>query len=317
MALARMLAQAGRMPSLAAAFASRPSSFATVAAAARLWSAAGGLRMSAAMSFYGVLSLAPLLLLLVGLLGWWVDRAVLEQGLLAQLATVIGTSGTALIQQTLASAQAPSEGITATAVGLAVLLVGATGVFGELQAALERLWTHGRAAAVRPPWWHAAALRLRGIGYVLVFGFLLLVFTAVSALLALFSGWLGQGLPFELLLRVVNEVLAFAICVALFLGLMRLSGGSRPPTRSLLAGAFAGAILFTLGRQLLAVYLSKAAVVSAYGAAGSLIVLLMWIYFSSAALLFGAALARAIEDARAPREAAAPVSGERLALRTP
>jgi membrane protein len=100
----------------------------------------------------------------------------------------------------------------------------------------------------------------------------------------------------ELALRVLNEVVAFAICAALFAGLMRLSGGARPRRRFLLAGACLGAILFTIGRQALAAYLAGAAVVSAYGAAGSLIVLLMWIYFSSAVLLFGAGCARALQE---------------------
>jgi membrane protein len=93
------------------------------------------------------------------------------------------------------------------------------------------------------------------------------------------------------------------ICVALFFGLMRMTGGEKPRASSLLVGALVGASLFTAGRQLLALYLSSAAVVSAYGAAGSLVVLLIWIYFSSAVLLFGAASAKAVEEQRVQREA--------------
>lgn len=267
-----------------------------IARAFQLWSEAGGMRMSAAMSFYGILSLAPLLLAIVGMLGWWMDRSVLEKGLLQQIGSVIGAQGTAVIAEALRSAQEPSQGIVASIAGFLVLLFGATGVFGELQNAFERVWSHGRGPAPKQNFLHTASLRLRGIGYILVFGFLLLVSLVVSTLLSMFSGWAGSWIPVEIAARVLNEVIGFAFGAALFLGLMRLSGGPKPRMRHLAFGACVGAILFTLGRQLMAMYLSGAAVVSAYGAAGSLIVLLMWIYFSSAVLLLGAASARAVEE---------------------
>ena len=269
-----------------------------LARAAQLWSDADGMRMSAAMSFYGILSLAPLLILLVAVLGWWVDRDVLENGLVTQISAVVGEQGAAVIRQALASAKEPAQGIFATLLGLVVLLFGATGVFGELQAALGRLWAQGGAAVVPQKWWHGASLRLRGVGYVLAFGFLLLVSLAVSTLLNLFAGWAGNRLPLEQALLVVNEALAFLICAGLFVGLMRMSAGPKPRWRYLVLGACVGASLFTGGKHVLAAYLSSAAVVSAYGAAGSLIVLLMWIYFSSAILLFAAGCARAVDEDR-------------------
>ena len=271
---------------------------APLARAAQLWNGAGGMRTSAAMSFYGILSLAPLLLAIVAILGWWLDREVIEKGLLNQLTIVIGDKGASVLADTLASAKKPAQGIAASVLGFGVLLFGATGVFNELLAAFEELWSFGLPPQPRAGLRHAAALRLRGIGYILVFGFLLLISLMVSTLLSLFSGWAGTQVPLELALRVVNEVVAFAICAALFYGLMRLSSGRgrKPKERYLLAGACMGAILFTIGRQALAAYLAGAAVVSAYGAAGSLIVLLMWIYFSSGVLLFGAACARALQE---------------------
>jgi len=272
--------------------------------AAQLWSNAGGLQMSAAMSFYGILSLAPLLILVVALLGWWMDRDVLERGLISQIGAIVGEQGGAIIKQALASAKEPAEGILATVVGFLVLLFGATGVFGELQEAFERLWAHGGDTPPKQKWWHTASLRLRGIGYVLAFGFMLLVSLLISTLLTLFSGWLGETFALETMLRVINEAAAFVICAALFVALMRISSGPKPQMRYLVVGAVIGASLFTLGRQLLAAYLSTAAVVSAYGAAGSLIVLLMWIYFSSAVLLFAAGCARSVQEEHARRDPA-------------
>ncbi len=266
--------------------------------AGQLWRDAGGAQMSAAMSFYGILSLAPLLIVMVGILGWWLDRDVLERGLVAQVASVVGDQGGALIKDALASAKKPAEGIVATLIGFAVLLFGATGVFGELQEALQRLWLHGTEAGARQKWWHTASLRLRGVGYILAFGFMLLVSMVISTLLGMFSGWAGGMLALETLLRVVNELIAFLVCAGLFVALMRISSGPKPRMRFIVIGAFVGAILFTIGKQLLTAYLSTAAVVSAYGAAGSLVVVLMWIYFSSAVLLFAAGCARAMEEER-------------------
>ncbi len=265
-----------------------------------MWLDADGLRMSAAMSFYGMLSLAPLLLLLVGVLGWWVDRGYLESSLVAQVQAVMGTQVADVVRQALASAREPAQGRLASLIGFGVLLSGATGVFVELQSALERLWQRDGDAPRGAAWWRMASLRLRGLAYVLALGFLLLVSLALSTLIHVFASWAGERLdavPLAPLLQVLNEGVAFGFAVALFVGLMRIGVGPKPALRYLVMGAVLGALLFTVGKQLLAWYLSTAAVVSAYGAAGSLVVLLMWIYFSSAVLLFCASCAQALQDA--------------------
>ncbi|MGZ5888033.1 MAG: YihY/virulence factor BrkB family protein [Ramlibacter sp.] len=272
--------------------------------AASLWSTAGGMRMAAAMSFYGMLSLAPLLLVMVGVLGWWMDRQMLQHTLVEQVGALVGPQGAAVVQHALASAQEPRQGAVATLAGFAVLLFGATGVFGELQESFARVWADG-GPVPKPSWWHSASLRLRGVAYILAFGFLLLVSLVLSTLLAIFSGWAGDYFALEAVLRLLNEMVSFGLCAALFVALMRLSGGPKPALRFLVLGGVVGAILFSVGRQLLTLYLSTAAVVSAYGAAGSLVVLLMWIYFSGAVLLFAASCAKAAEEARARRVAAA------------
>lgn len=272
-----------------------------------LWSGADGTRMAAAMSFYGVLSLAPLLVFLVALLGWWLDRDALERNLVEQFGAVLGTQGAGVVEQALASAQEPSQGLLASLLAFGVLLFGATGVFGELQSALHRLWSLERPEhAQDAPWWQGVSLRLRGIAYVAAFGFLLLVSLAVSALLAMVTSWAQDWTLLAPALRAVNELAGFAICAALFLGLLRMSKGPKPSLRFLLRGAVCGALLFTVGRYGLAMYLSQAAVVSAYGAAGSLVVVLMWIYFSSSALLFSAACARAWQELDSDKKQAQP-----------
>ena len=268
--------------------------------AVQQWLDADGLRMSAAMSFYGILSLAPLLVLMVAVLGWWLDRAYIETSLVSQISSVIGKQGAEVVKQAIASAQAPSEGIAASLIAFVLLLSGATGVFAELQDAFERLWRQGSGQTPTQKWWYSATLRLRGVAYILAFGFLLLVSLVVSTALGLVSTWAGSYLPIEKVAFGVNEVISFIFCVALFVALMRMSAGPKPSLRFLVMGASAGAVLFAVGKHLMALYLSTAAVVSAYGAAGSLVVILLWIYFSSAVLLLSASMARAWRDAAEP-----------------
>jgi membrane protein len=268
------------------------------------WLDADGLRMSAAMSFYGILSMAPLLVLLVAILGWWLDRSYIETSLVDQIRSVIGAQGADAVKQALSSSRKPSEGITASLLAFGLLLFGATGVFAELQDAFERVWRHGSEDAPQQKWWHGASLRVRGIAYILALGFLLLVSLAISTFLSLLSGWAGAYLPFEIIVWVLNELVLFSFSVALFVALMNMSTGPKPALRYLVMGAVTGAVLFEVGKYLMAIYLSTAAVVSAYGAAGSLVVMLMWIYFSSAVLLLSASVARSWSDESAIRRAA-------------
>ena len=269
--------------------------------AVQRWIEADGLRMSAAMSFYGILSLAPLLVLLVAVLGWWLDRSYIEISLVDQIRSVVGAQGAQVVQQALSSAREPSQGIVASLFAAALLLSGATGVFAELQDAFERLWRQGSGEALQQKWWHSASLRLRGVAYILAIGFLLLVSLVVSTFLGLASHWAGSYLPVEKIAFVINELVSFAFSVGLFVALMRISTGPKPSLRYLIMGAAVGAILFAAGKHLMALYLSTAAVVSAYGAAGSLVVILMWIYFSSAVLLLSASVARTLADEAAIR----------------
>ena len=269
--------------------------------AVQLWLGADGLRMSAAMSFYGMLSLAPLLLLLVGVLGWWLDRSYVETNLIHQVEDIMGEQVASVVRGALSSAQTTSQGVIASIVGFVMLLSGATGVFVELQTSLERLWNHGvEADKSGTPWWWSLLQRLRGLGYILVLGFLMLISLVITTALSVTTKWAGSVLHMEapgVLLSGMNEAVSFVITITLFVGMMRIGTGDKPRMRYLIAGAAIGAFLFTIGKQVLAWYLSTAAVVSAYGAAGSLVVLLMWIYFSSAILLFAASCARALDNA--------------------
>lgn len=267
--------------------------------ALEMWQDADGLRMSAAMAFYGMLSLAPLLVVVVAALGWWLDRALVESNLLEQVQAFTGERTASVVRAALESARQPAQGLWASAIAIVLLLWGATGVFAELQTAFGKLWRDPNAPFQgRPSWSVTATLRLRGLGYILAMGFLLLVSLMVSAGMAIASDWIGTHLPYKPLLVALSEGVSFLFAFGLFVGLMRISVNPKPRMRYLGWGALIGAALFTVGRHGLSAYLSGAAVVSAYGAAGSLVALLMWIYFSAAVLLLGAACACALQEAR-------------------
>lgn len=272
--------------------------------AALLWNHAEGLRMSAAMSFYGMLSLAPLLLLIVAIFGWWVDRNLLENSLIAQVQSVVGDRGADLVRQAMESAKVPADGVRASVIATVFLVVGATGVFAELEAAMERMWLQGEKAP-DTRWWHTASRRLRGVVYILVFGSLMLVSLVVTTAFHTVENQVARWHLLSPVLRLGNESLAFVFTAILFTGVMRMSSGPKPPMRYLLTGASLGAAMFAVGKHVLAFYLSNTASVSAYGAAGSLVVILVWIYFSSAVLLFSAGCAQALADASEPKKAPA------------
>ncbi|QHI98782.1 YihY/virulence factor BrkB family protein [Xylophilus rhododendri] len=263
--------------------------------AAVLWTEAEGLRMSAAMSFYGMLSLAPLLVLIVAVFGWWVDRNLLENSLVSQIQSVVGERGAEVVRQAMESARQPSQGLRASLIATVLLVIGATGVFAELESAMERMWLQGRKPP-DTPWWNTAKLRLRGVAYVLAFGFLLLVSLVVTTAFQMVEVQVARWHVLAPVLKLANESLSFVFTALLYTGLMRMSGGPKPPMRFLVTGACLGAALFAVGKHVLAFYLSTAAVVSAYGAAGSLVVVLVWIYFSSAVLLFSAGCAQALAE---------------------
>ncbi len=280
----------------------------TVWRAINQWIDADGLRMSAAMSFYGILSLAPLLVLLVAVLGWWIDKSYIEANLIGQIRSVIGDQGALLLQQAITSAKEPSEGLIASAFAFVLLLSGATGVFAELQDAFERVWRQGSAEVPKQKWWRGASLRLRGVAYILAFGVLLLMSLAISTFLSILSGWAGNYVAIERIGFVINELVSLAFCVGFFVALMRMSNGPKPSLRYLVRGSIVGALLFSGGKHLMAYYLSTAAAVSAYGAAGSLVVILMWIYFTSGVLLLSASVARAWHDQSMSRRTISPAT---------
>ena len=263
--------------------------------AVNLWLDADGLRMSAAMSFYGILSLAPLVALVVSVLGRWLDMETLEANLMARISAGLGQQAADVVQQSLANAFT-SDGTATSLVTFLVFASGALGVFAELLFAFERLWRFGRPNMPVLPWWNSVLLHLRSLLYIVVMGALLLVSLVASTVMTVMAGRVEAFVAVGPMLPWLSELVAFIACTLLFIGLMRMSTGPKPALRHIAWGAVVGAVLFSLVRHALASYLTSAPIVNAYGAAGSMVAVLMWFYISSAILLFAAAWARALDD---------------------
>jgi membrane protein len=207
--------------------------------------------------------------------------------LLAQVDGLIGRQGSEAVRGMIEHAQKPASGAFASIAGVITLLFGASGVFGELRSALNLIWDVKPASGAGL--WGTLRERFFSLGMVLAVGFLLLVSLVVSAALATLGKFFGGVLPMpEFVLNGINILVSLAGTSVLFALIFRYVPETRMPWNRIRAGAIATALLFTIGKCLIGLYLGKAAVGSAYGAAGSLVVVIVWVYYSAMIFLFGA-----------------------------
>ncbi len=259
--------------------------------------------LGAALAYYTVFSIAPILMIATAIAGYVFGADVAQTELLQQLQNLIGTAGAAAVQELLTSAHYSDKRGLAAVVGVVTLVIGATSVFGELQNALERVWQTPRPAR-QVGWWRFARSRVLSVGMVLGVGFLLLVSLAASAALAAFGGWLGAFLPqLDILLPALDIILSLVMASVLFAMIYKYVPRETIPWSDVWIGAGVTAVLFTVGKILIGIYLGKSSFNSAYGAAGSLIVLLLWIYYSSQVFLLGAEFTHVFAYERGSRSA--------------
>jgi len=242
----------------------------------------------AALSYYTVLSLAPLLVIAVSIAGLVFGRKAVQGEIVEQMKGVVG-SGAQAIQTMLAHAQSPSAGIVASVISFGVLLYGASGVFTQLRKALNRIWDI--PAGEGGGWWSMLREQVFSFAMVVGIGFLLLVSLLVSTFLNVVGKFASAHLPMGVF-HVVNWAFSMAVITLVFAMIFRFVPKQTLPWKRLWPGSFATAVLFTIGKDLLGLYLGRASVTSAYGAAGSLVVLLIWVYYSSQLFLFGAEFTR-------------------------
>ena len=258
----------------------------------------GNLSRGAAIAFYTVTSLAPLLLIVIAIAGLAIGQDAARTGVVDQFRDFVGAEGADLIKSIVARSSDPASGATATVFGVLMVLVTASGIFGEMQSALNTTWK------VKPPdepWWSLVRARATSLGLVAALGFVTMVSLAASAALSALGRELAMRTPIaSVVLSVLNTALSLAVFALLFAAIYKMLPDKPMRWRDVAVGAVVTAALFTGGKSLIGWYLGQAAPGSTYGAAGALIVLLLWAYYSAQIFLFGAELTKAIADARRP-----------------
>ncbi len=244
------------------------------------------LSRGASMAFYAVTSLAPILLIIVAIAGLVFGEDAARNALSGQFQALMGQQSAELLQSAIQNAGKKSSGIFATLVGIVTLIVTASGVFGEMQSALNTIWK------VNPQGTTVSRLiraRAASLGLVGALGFLLLVSLVASAGISALGDYVNEMLPFgTLILSVLNTVISFILIAVLFAAIYKILPDRKLEWGDVIIGALATSFLFTIGKSLIGWYLGTSAVASTYGAAGALIIILLWIYYSSQIFLLGA-----------------------------
>jgi membrane protein len=250
------------------------------------WSEDKASRLGAAVSYYTIFSMAPLLIVVIAIAGLAFGQKAVRGELVGQIQGVVGAESAQLIQTMIANASQPSSGILASIVGVVTLLLGASGLFGELQGALNTIWEivprpRGILATIRE--------RFFSFGMVIAIAFLLLVSLVVGAGIAALGQFAGGVLPIpELALQGINFVVSFAIVTLLFALMYKVLPDAVIEWHDAVVGAAVTSLLFAIGQLAIGLYLGHSGAASTYGAAGSLIVVLLWVYYSAQIFFFGA-----------------------------
>ncbi len=250
-------------------------------------------RLAAAVAFYTLLSMAPLLVIAVSVAGLVFGDEAAREGLMDQMRGMVGDSGAEVIKTALdKSAEKPKSGIFATVVGVISLLFGASGVFGELQDSMNTVWEvkvkEGRGV------WGMVKDRFLSFGMVLVIGFLLLVSLVLSTVVTAAGGYFQRLLPgLPWVPQALNVVLGFFVVALLFALMFKYLPDVKVGWPEVFFGAATTSLLFAFGKYLIGLYLGRAGVGSAFGAAGSVVALVAWVYYSALILFFGVELTRA------------------------
>jgi len=244
--------------------------------------------LAAALAYYSLFSLAPLVLIAVAVAGLVFGHQAAEGELYSQVAGLIGDASAKALQEIVARMnQEQGGGVVATIVGVATLLFGATGVFAQLQDSMNTIWkarsptTNGLLDFLR--------VRLLSFSMVLGIGFLLLVSLVLSAVLSALGDYLGTFLPGGAAVgHALNATVSLAVVTVLFAMIFKFLPDTRVAWKDVVLGALVTSFLFTIGKFAIGFYLAKASVASSYGAAGSVVILLLWVYYSALILYFGA-----------------------------
>lgn len=251
------------------------------------WMDDGALQLGAALSYYTIFSLAPMLLIAISVAGLIFGREAAQGELVGQLRGLIGQQGAEFIQTMVANAGKQGQGVLGTILGIVTILFGATGVFAQLQTSLNQIWDVEAKPAKGI--WGFLRTRVLSFGMVLGIGFLLLVSLVISAAVAALDTYAAGLFPgAEVVIGIISAVVGLGLITLLFAMIFRYLPDVKIAWKDVWVGAAITSLLFLIGKVLIGLYLGNSSVASTYGAAGSLVILLLWIYYSAQILFFGA-----------------------------
>jgi len=263
------------------------------------------LSRGAAIAFYAITSLAPVLLIVIAVAGLVFGQEAAQNAISGQFSALMGKQAADLLESVVANASAESSGVLATIVGMVTLIATASGVFGEMQAALNTIWkTRSRGTILS----RLVRARIASLGLVGALGFLLIVSLAVSAGLTAFANHLDTLPVGALFLSVLNFAISLLLFAVLFGAIYKVLPDRTLQWKDVVVGALMTSVLFNLGKTVIGWYLGSSAVASSYGAAGGLIVLLLWVYYSAQIFLFGAEFTKIYANAHGSKRKR-PVAG--------
>ena len=255
------------------------------------WKEDQGSRLAAALTYYTVFSLAPMLIIAIAVAGLIWQRDAVQNQVLNQIQGLVGEQGRIFVSGLLDSAAKPAQGITATILGIITLIYGALGVFNELHNSLNTIWDvpQKKVTGIWGSIKEVIMNRFLSFTMILGIGFMMLVSLVVSTGITALGNWIGTILPFrELILQIINLIVSIGFITVLFALIFKVLPDAEIAWRDVWVGAFITAVLFSIGKTLIGLYLGSSAVATTFGAAGSLVLLLLWIYYSAQILFFGA-----------------------------
>jgi len=255
---------------------------------------AGGLKFSAALSYYTVFALAPVLVMIISISGlvFGGKKAAIQEGLFAEVDQLVGNDAAKQVEMLIQNVHMSGNGVVATIISSSLLLIAATGIFGEIQDSINKIW--GLKSKPKKAWWKLLLDRMLSFSVIVSVGFVLIISLLLNALVALLSAWLQQRIPGSgaLFIIIMDQVLSFTITTFIFALIFKILPDAHIAWKDVIKGALLTTLLFTLGKIAIGYYVGRSNLANVYGAAASIIILMVWVYYSAIILYLGASFTK-------------------------
>ena len=246
------------------------------------------LKYSASLAYYTVFSIAPVLIIIISVCGALFGKQAIQNQLYGQINELVGSEAAIQIQETIKNIHLTGNNIFATIISLIILLIGATGIFGEVQDSLNKIW--GLRIKTRKTWWKLILNRIMSFSLIVCIGFVMMVSLLLNALISAFGKYLARYFSefSEIMVQITDSVLTFTITTLLFSMMFKVLPDAKIKWKDVVVGGLITSVFFTLGKLAIGYYLGSSQIGSVYGAAGSVMIIMVWVYYSSIILYLGA-----------------------------